>query len=1170
MGAGRSVFLAGGNSASRHDQSAHGVAHKLSASDFRRRLRNLILLAWNLPPFVGLGFLIYIQMFSLDQIVGILATPLEPAFIIGWMLFGLWYFTRWGRPIANFLAQPRPTLAQERRYLQRLRSFPLHFWGIFTTYILLAPSSVILSAERYTDFTATPVDWFRIHLVALVVSIIVGLPIFFRAMDLLGQTLRGLELQRPTVSLKTRVMLLGALMPLMVDTMIVQYYWTRTGYFTSETFVVWLGLEILAIAGSLLFLDSLRQGLEPLRSAIGPDGTRGRMALEAVTPRSTDELGIIAAGYSRLLRAIDGHNKVLSSGARLTGVQDEIGVANAIDGLVRTCREVVGGDKVFLMLHDPGRGELVSVAQTGEQFNERGYLRVALDEPSLVTWMFARGGSVAIDDVASDPRASAQIRDQYGTCSALGAPLSASGELLGVLLSIETTAPRRYTADDLALIEQVAQETAAALASHRMLKERAAAQDAALESEEQVRLLLDSTVEAIYGADLSGTCTFVNRACVEMLGYDHEDELLGTSIHELIHHSYPDGTHYPKKDCLVGRATRAGEVGHSADEVHWRKDGSALPVEYWSHPVYKDGELMGSVVTFIDISERRSAEQNLKRLNARNELLLESTSDGIIGVDHNLCCTFANRAAAELLGYSQDALVGQDIHQLTHYARESGEPLAREQLPLQQAIDQCQARHAEDAVLWRQDGDPIPVQYSANPIREDGRVTGAVMVFRNIAEARAVARKMDYLAAHDPLTGLFNRREFEARLEGALQAAQRDRAEHALCYIDLDQFKVVNDTCGHEAGDELLRQLGTLLHGRIRQHDMLARLGGDEFGMLLDNCPIDKAVEIADGLRAVVEDYRFAWQDKTFAVGVSIGLVAINADTESLSWAMSAADTACYVAKDRGRNRLHVYELDDAELNLRRTEMQWVSRLNEALDNHQLVLRYQPIVGVDSPDQQHSAIEILVAMRDADGREIPPGAFIPAAERYNLMVAVDRWVVSQVFAWLREHHQQLPRLQRCFINLSGQSIGQEKFLSFLEKELEHGGFPADKLCFEITETAAVANLSRAVLFINSLKTHGCRFALDDFGSGMSSFAYLKTLPLDYLKIDGNFVRDMVSDPIDRAMVQAIHQVGHVMNIATIAEFVEDQAILDELRTIGVDYAQGFGIARPRPLADYPG
>jgi diguanylate cyclase (GGDEF)-like protein/PAS domain S-box-containing protein len=1145
------------------------MPNAISAEAFSRRFRNLILLTWTLPPVVGLGFLIYIQMFSIEQMRRILTTPLQPTFIIGWILFSLWYFPRYVVPVRQALLSSRSGVDINAVAVGRIRHFPLHFWTLFCLYILMAPTAVIISAQLYTDFSASPVDWFRIHLVALVVSILVGTPIFLRSMDLFGLAAGRLQLDRPVVSLKAKVMLLGALMPLLVDTMLVQYYWTRTGFFSLETFHVWLALEMLAVVGSLLLVRSLGQSLWPLSQALSQDGVlEGQLAIDKLTPRSTDELGLMAASYQTLLHNAQIQHRILRIGNRLVRQSGELRLGEIMDVLVASCAELLGGDLVFLQLYDAATNQLVGVAQTDGPYREAGYYRLGLEDTSMAVWAFKQGESLALDDVAGDPRVSPTLREHFGIKSALASPLRAGGETIGVLMTVECQQHRHYCQADVTQLEQIASEAALAIATHRLLMERTEAQAASMANERQVRLLLDSTVEAIYGADTNGICTLVNRACLEMLGYAHEDELLGKSIHELIHHSYPDGTHYPKQDCVVRLATLRGDISHSTEEVHWRKDGTPVPVEFWSHPVYLDGKLMGSVVTFIDISERRAAEQHMQQLLARNALLLESTSDGIIGVDTALCCTFANHAAAHMLGYSPDEVEGRDLFRLAHDRSESGLALQREELPLYRAIAEQTPQHTDNAVLWQRNGDYIPVQYSANPIHEEGRVTGAVMVFRNVAEARAVARKMDYLATHDALTGLFNRREFENRLEQSLLAARRNDTEHALCYLDLDQFKVVNDTCGHEAGDELLRQLASLLHGRIRQHDMLARLGGDEFGMLLDSCPISKALTIADQVRALVEDYRFAWGDKTFAVGVSIGLVAITAETESQSWALSAADTACYMAKDSGRNRVHVHQLHDDELNQRRSEMQWVARLNEALDQGQFVLRYQPIVAVKAPDEAPEAIEILVAMQDEQGLDIPPGAFIPAAERYSLMSAIDRWVVGSVFAWLRDNRHRLDNLKRCFINLSGQSVGQEKFLDFLLAELDKGGFPTEKLCFEITETAAVANLSRAVTFIKALKSYGCRFALDDFGSGMSSFAYLKNLPLDYLKIDGNFVRDMVVDPIDRAMVQAIHQVGHVMNIGTIAEFVEQRAILDELGAIGVDYAQGYAIARPQPLDGY--
>jgi len=428
------------------------------------------------------------------------------------------------------------------------------------------------------------------------------------------------------------------------------------------------------------------------------------------------------------------------------------------------------------------------------------------------------------------------------------------------------------------------------------------------------------------------------------------------------------------------------------------------------------------------------------------------------------------------------------------------------------------------------------------------------------SESKQAKQNLSYQASHDTLTGLVNRREFERRAEQLLSTIRQDKGEHALCFMDLDQFKIVNDTCGHTAGDEMLRQLSVVLQNTVRHSDTLARLGGDEFGVLMEHCSLDDAHRVATSLQKAIQEFQFSWEGKMIKIGVSIGLVPITVDVESLTELMIHADAACYMAKDQGRNRIHVYHVEDLEIAQRHGEMQWASRLNQALEDNRFCLYAQSIEPLDGNISGH--YELLIRMVDEEGNTIPPGAFLPAAERYNLISKIDHWVIKNSFSLLANNPKFLDKIHFCSINLSGQSITENEFLNFVIEQLDKTGLPGGKICFEITETAAITNLSKAIKFISTMKGFGCLFALDDFGSGLSSFAYLKNLPVDYLKIDGMFVKNIVDDPIDHAMVKSINDIGHVMGMQTIAEFVENENIKNMLKEIGVNYAQGYGIGKP--------
>lgn len=562
-----------------------------------------------------------------------------------------------------------------------------------------------------------------------------------------------------------------------------------------------------------------------------------------------------------------------------------------------------------------------------------------------------------------------------------------------------------------------------------------------------------------------------------------------------------------------------------------------------------------------DITERKRLEEQLYRERDLAQVTLASIGDGVITTDASGNVTFLNAEACRLTGWTPEEARGQPISRVYQLVEEESgawvDNTARRVLASGRAIV-ASTPH----LLVGIDGQRWPVQDSAAPIRSrKGLTVGAVVVFQDVTLTRDLSRKLSHQASHDALTGLANRRAFESRLTELVAASE---GSHVLCYLDLDQFKVVNDTCGHMAGDELLRQVSRLLCQHVRSADLLARLGGDEFGILLFDCPADKAGEIAEALRHAIEAFRFSWEGRTFAIGVSIGLVPIGERHGlSLQRALSAADAACYAAKEGGRNRVHQYQPDDSQLLERHGELQWVPRLQAALDADALRLYAQPIVPVR--DGLASPIHEILVRLEERGRVVAPGAFLPAAERYNLMPRIDRWVVHNTLAWLTDAHRGGSLTGMWSINLSGASLSDAQFCRELHEQVTVADLPAGTLCFEITESAAIAQLSTVSEMIVTLKSLGCRFALDDFGAGLSSFGYLKQLPVDFLKIDGHFVRDLHRDPIDRAMVEAINTVGHTLGLETIAEFVENESIMETLCELGVDYAQGYLFGEPVPV-----
>jgi len=677
-----------------------------------------------------------------------------------------------------------------------------------------------------------------------------------------------------------------------------------------------------------------------------------------------------------------------------------------------------------------------------------------------------------------------------------------------------------------------------------------------------LRQVIDLDRNFIFAKDRQGRFVLVNQAVADAYGTTVED-LTGKTdadfnldLDEVDHFRRDD---LEVMDTLQEKIILEEPITDAADRIRW--------LQTVKRPIVSpDGKIDMVLGVATDITERKQAEQALIKEKERAQVTLHSIGDAVVTTDAHGLVEYLNPVAEKLTAWSADEARGRPLSTVFQIVSEETRQPAPD--PVAHCLTEGPITGLADyTILLSRTGQEYAIQYSAAPIRgPGGELFGAVLVFSDVTEARRLTKQIAHEAAHDTLTGLANRREFEKRLERALASAKQYGAHHALCYLDLDQFKIINDTAGHVAGDELLKQVKDLLLGAFRERDTFARLGGDEFGLLLDNCPLEKAREIADHVVAIIRDYRFAWLGRTFQIGVSIGLVPITTAAESTDQLLGQADVACYIAKERGRNRLHIYQQDNSESAERHTEILRAAGLRDALEQERFCLYYQPIIPLAANGDGPVRYELLLRLRDENGALLKPGAFIPAAERYSLMGAIDRWVIRTAF--YRYMERLAGSATEIAINLSGNSLNDETLLEFVKAQFVESGLPPERVCFEVTETVAIYNLSQARDFMKGIKRYGCHWALDDFGSGLSSFKYLKTLPVDYLKIDGSFVRDMVEEPIDHAMVEAINQVGHIMGIQTIAEYVHSEAIVERLRVLKVDYAQGYAIGLPMPWDDF--
>lgn len=595
-------------------------------------------------------------------------------------------------------------------------------------------------------------------------------------------------------------------------------------------------------------------------------------------------------------------------------------------------------------------------------------------------------------------------------------------------------------------------------------------------------------------------------------------------------------------------------------------------VELWKVVYFVVTFLCVSVITLGIFIHRQTARLQLaldNRSMAERALLdeknffsttLGSIADGVITLDARKHITYCNQRVEDLTGTPAAQLVGRHVFEAVQLLPRDTTDSIRD------AVHALWSQSQGSAQLVSASGEMFPIEFTMTDLAQSHASSSAVLVLHDVSKATEMAATLSHQASHDALTGLLNRTAFDTRLQSALDSANQHGSRHVLLFLDLDQFKVVNDTCGHAAGDELLKQVAFLFGQVLRQRDTLARTGGDEFAVLLENCPVHKALPVADKLRAQLASFRFAWKDKSFQVGVTIGAVPVVAGAESIEDLKRKADTACYIAKDEGRGRTHLYLDSDEAVMARQGELNWATRLQKALANGEFQLYGQRISSANGACQGHY-YEMLIRLIDTDGSLVPPMAFLPAAERYGLMPLLDRAVIERALQMYCELQAASAVPVKLAINLSGASLSDPSLFEFIRGALKRYDVPAQNICFEVTETMAIANLSVAVRLMTALRDLGCTLSLDDFGSGMSSFSYLKQLPVDIVKIDGSFVRNILGNPVDRAMVEAVNNIAHQMGLKTLAEYAESPEIVAELSRMGVDLLQGFAVGRPQSMAE---
>ncbi len=690
-----------------------------------------------------------------------------------------------------------------------------------------------------------------------------------------------------------------------------------------------------------------------------------------------------------------------------------------------------------------------------------------------------------------------------------------------------------------------------------------------------LQLVLDNIPQLIFWKDTNSVFLGCNRLWAKAAGLIEPEQVIGKTDYDIYHDANNQHLDPPTQNLSYYREQdlRVIETGESQlNFVEQKLNPEGQEVWYNTNKIpIKDGDgnIVGILGTIKNITEQKLIERALFEEKELAKVTLNSIGEAVITTNTQGMIEEFNPIAQQLTGFTIQEAIYQPISNILKLVNRTEKTQVN---PIKKILKNGQnqpKRHT--SILQNKNAEEYEIDIVINQIRgQNNQILGTVLIFRDVTQASQLAHQLSWEASHDNLTGLVNRKELEKQVSLAIESYKNENIEHILCYLDLDQFKIINDTCGHVAGDELLKQVTDLLQTRVRSSDILARLGGDEFALLLKGCSLKKAETIADNLRQLIKNFRFTWDNQVFSVGVSIGIVSINQEIQTITSIINAADAACRTAKSRGRNCVYVYQASDSKGIEEIGKSQWSVKLNQALTDNSFCLYSQKILSIQSPKKVHH--EILLRLVNESGHLISPLAFLPSAERYNLMAEIDQWVISNFLKVYSESSQTQSNLKKAdsnhvyTINLSAVSVKNDQLCDFIEERLSYYNVNPQHLCFEITETTAITNLSQTIKLIEGIKQLGCYFALDDFGSGMISLSYLKNLPVDYLKIDGSFVKYLVNNSINHCLVDCFHRIANVMNMETIAEWVETQEILGILQEIGVDYAQGYGIERPGPLS----